>query len=118
MHVYDPLFVKVKSPEFADVSGFNAGDYSTMNEKEKELVKWMLKYPFVLGEAAERFSPAVLANYTYELAKTFNQFYHECPIVDVAAVDTTRFRLQLCQLCADLIQRALHLLGIGVPERM
>ena len=50
--------------------------------------------------------------------KTFNQFYHECPIVDSAAVNTTRFRLQLCQLCADLIQRALHLLGIGVPERM
>ena len=107
-----------KYPEFSDISGFNAGEYSGMNEKEKELVKWMLKYPYVLGEAADRFSPAVLANYTYELAKTFNQFYHECPIVDAAAVDTTRFRLQLCQLCADLIQRALHLLGIGVPERM
>jgi arginyl-tRNA synthetase len=107
-----------KYPEFSDIAGFNAGEYTGMNEKEKELVKWMLKYPFVLGEAADRFSPAVLANYTYELAKTFNQFYHECPIVDAAAVDTTRFRLQLCQLCADLIQRALHLLGIGVPERM
>jgi arginyl-tRNA synthetase len=107
-----------KYPEFSDIAGFNAGEYSGMNEKEKELVKWMLKYPFVLGEAADRFSPAVLANYTYDLAKTFNQFYHECPIVDAAAVDTTRFRLQLCQLCADLIQRALHLLGIGVPERM
>jgi arginyl-tRNA synthetase len=78
----------------------------------------MLKYPFVLGEAAERLSPAVIANYVYELAKIYNQFYHEYPIVDPVEIETSKFRMHLSMKCAGLIQRNLKLLGIEVPERM
>lgn len=97
---------------------YSSADYLIMNEKEKELVKQMLKFPFVLGEAAERYSPAVMANYVYELAKTFNQFYHEFPIVDESAIPTSKFRLQLCDQTSKTIKRTMSILGIGVPDRM
>ena len=97
---------------------YSSADYAAMNEKEKELVKQMLKFPFVLGEAADRYSPAVMANYVYELAKTFNQFYHEFPIVDEAAIPTSKFRLQLCDQTSKTIKRTMSILGIGVPDRM
>lgn len=97
---------------------YSSSDYTEMNAKEKELVKQMLKFPFVLGEAAERFSPAVMANYVYDLAKNFNQFYHEYPIVDETQIATSRFRLQLCDRTSKTIKRVMSILGIGVPERM
>ncbi|MBK7888079.1 MAG: arginine--tRNA ligase [Bacteroidetes bacterium] len=104
--------------ELKDFLSSSPGNYSGMNEKEKVLIKWMLKYPFVLGEAAERLSPAVIANYVYELAKIYNQFYHEYPIVDPVEIETSKFRMHLSMKCAGLIQRNLKLLGIEVPERM
>ena len=97
---------------------YTSADYAAMNEKEKELIKQMLKFPFVLGEAADRYSPAVMANYVYELAKTFNQFYHEFPIVDEAAIPTSKFRLLLCDQTSKSIKRTMSILGIGVPDRM
>jgi arginyl-tRNA synthetase len=97
---------------------YSSADYAAMNEKEKELIKQMLKFPFVLGEAADRYSPAVMANYVYELAKTFNQFYHEFPIVDEAAIPTSKFRLLLCDQTSKTIKRTMSILGIGVPDRM
>ncbi len=105
-------------PELKDFLSSSPGNYPAMNEKEKVLIKWMLKYPFVLGEAAERLSPAVIANYVYELAKIYNQFYHEYPIVDPVELETSNFRMHLSNKCATLIQRNLKLLGIEVPERM
>ncbi|MBK9401968.1 MAG: arginine--tRNA ligase [Bacteroidetes bacterium] len=105
-------------PELKDFLSSSPGNYPAMNEKEKVLIKWILKYPFVLGEAAERLSPAVIANYVYELAKIYNQFYHEYPIVDPVELETSNFRMHLSNKCATLIQRNLKLLGIEVPERM
>lgn len=104
--------------ELKDYSAFRVADYTGMNAREKELVKTVLRYPYDLGEAAERFSPAVMAAYVYELAKTYNQFYHECPIVDPAETETTRFRMHISKVCSDVIGRSLKLLGILVPERM
>ncbi|MBL7923288.1 MAG: arginine--tRNA ligase [Bacteroidia bacterium] len=105
-------------PELRPGENYSPAEYKVLNEKERELIKQLLKYPYVLGEASERYSPAMMANYIYELARQFNQFYHEYPIVDPAEVEMTRFRLFLCQVCAGLIRRTLLLLGIGVPERM
>lgn len=104
--------------ELKDFQEYRVADYSGLTVKEKELVKSILKYPYVLGEAAERFSPAVMANFVYDLAKTYNQFYHESPIVDTVETETTKFRMHVSQLCADMIARSLRLLGISVPERM
>lgn len=105
-------------PEFKELNLYSPAEYKMMNDKEKELVKCILKYPFVLGEAAERYSPAVMANYAYDLAKIYNQFYHECPIVDPVEVETTKFRIHLSVQSASVIRRTLALLGIQVPERM
>jgi len=99
-------------------NSYSSAEYDLMNEKEKELMKHLLKFPYVLGEAADRLSPAVLANYVYDLAKSFNQFYHEYPIVDEAAIPTSKFRLNLCDQTAQTIKRTMSILGIGVPERM
>lgn len=107
-----------KTPELKMNELYFSSDYQGMNDKEKELIKLMLRFPFVLGEAADRFSPAVMANYVYELAKTFNQFYHEFAIVDEANMPTSKFRLQLCDQTAKTIKRTMSILGIGVPDRM
>ncbi len=107
-----------KYPDLKEFQQFNMMKYHGVNEKEKELMKQILRYPFVLGEAADKFSPAIIANYCYELAKYFNQFYHENAIVDVDQVDTSKFRMQLSFQCARVINMSMELLGIGVPERM
>ncbi|NNM15474.1 MAG: arginine--tRNA ligase, partial [Bacteroidia bacterium] len=69
-------------------------------------------------EAGNRMSPAVIANYLYELAKTFNQFYQECPIVDEGNAEQSAFRMQLAEQCAKIIKSGMDLLGINVPDRM
>lgn len=99
-------------------SSFNAARYNGMDKKEKELLKLLVNFPFVVSEAALRHSPAVVANYVFEVSKSFNQFYHEHPIVDRENTDTSSFRLQLAHLVAQVIKSATHLLGIEVPERM
>lgn len=105
-------------PELKDYAGANVAEYTALQPKEKELVKFILHYPWVLGDAAERLSPAVMANYAYELSKTFNQFYQECPIVDPAEPEVTRFRLHLCASASEVIKRSMTLMGIGVPDKM
>ncbi|HEX5001921.1 MAG TPA: arginine--tRNA ligase [Bacteroidia bacterium] len=104
--------------QLSDYSRASVSDYSGLNTKEKELIKVILRFPDELNEAAIKYSPAVVANYTYELAKTFNQFYHEYSIADVSQIDTSQFRLNLASETAKLIEKASGLLGISVPERM
>lgn len=86
--------------------------------KEKEMIRTLLRYPGVLQEAASRYSPALVANYGYELAKTFNQYYHDHAIIDPANVSQSTFRLRLCRECALVISHTMKMLGITVPERM
>lgn len=105
-------------PELQAGDTFKPSAYGHLSAKEKELVKQVLKYPYMLSEAAERFSPALVANYVYDLAKLYNQFYHDCPIVDLAEREVSRFRLHLCRAAAGVISRSLALLGIAVPSRM
>lgn len=108
----------VQYPEFKNYASVPVAEYDQLHDKERELIKIILRYPYVLGEAAERLSPAVMANYAYELAKSYNQFYHECPIVDPAEVKVTIFRLNLCLMTSEVIRRSLALLGMNVPEKM
>jgi arginyl-tRNA synthetase len=105
--------------ELKEFAGFDCRAHAeAMNDREREVVKCVLRYSDELEEAASRFSPAVMANYVYELAKIFNQFYHECPIVDLHQLDVSRFRLRLCWDVSAVIQKSLSLLGIHVPEKM
>ena len=90
----------------------------SMNEKERELAINILRFKETVETAAEKFSPAIVANYVYELAKNFNQFYHDNSIISEGELETSQFRLCLADACAMTIKKSLNLLGIKAPERM
>ncbi|MCH3884864.1 arginine--tRNA ligase [Tenacibaculum aquimarinum] len=89
-----------------------------LHEKEKELIKQLELYPEVIQQAAHNYSPAVIANYTYDLVKEFNSFYQNVHILGEENQDKKVFRVQLSKKVADTIKSAFGLLGIQVPERM
>ncbi|PBQ33432.1 arginine--tRNA ligase [Sphingobacteriaceae bacterium] len=89
-----------------------------MNALEKELIKNIYDFDLIVEEAGKTLSPALVANYIYELTKLFNRFYHEFSILKEENLDIKKFRLQLAQLSAQAIHNAMELLGIRVPERM
>lgn len=85
---------------------------------ERDLIVLLDKYPETVKEAARGYSPAVIANYVYELAKTYNKFYHEKSILQAEDEDSKQFRLALSASSAKVISKGMKLLGIEVPERM
>lgn len=89
-----------------------------MHSKEKELVKQMENFPEVIKQAAQNYSPAVVANYTYDLVKEFNSFYQNVSILGEEDLNKKIFRVQLSKKVAEIIKSAFSLLGIQVPERM
>ena len=91
---------------------------SDLQPKEKEIIVMMYGWPMVLNQAAENRSPAMIANFIFDLAKEFNQFYQECSILKEPNADRRMFRLQVCDMVAALLRNASGLLGIGMPERM
>lgn len=98
-------------------------DYSenvlvVLHEKEKELLKQMEAFPEVIQNAAQNYSPALIANYTYELVREYNSFYQAVPILGSENKTEKIFRVQLSKKVADIIASAFSLLGIDVPERM
>ena len=89
-----------------------------INSKELELIKRIDSFPSEVAEAGNSYSPAIVANYCYELVKEFNQFYHEYTILGESDADTKIFRLQLAETTAKVVRNGLSLLGIECPERM
>jgi len=89
-----------------------------LHEKEKELIKQLELFPEVVQQAAANFSPAVIANYTYDLVKEFNSFYQNVSILGEKNQEKKIIRVQLSKKVADTIKLAFSLLGIEVPERM
>ena len=89
-----------------------------MHEKEKELLKQLELFPETIQQAASNYSPAVIANYTYDLVKEFNSFYQNVHILGEDNQDKKVFRVQLSNKVAETIKLAFSLLGIKVPERM
>ena len=100
-----------------DTSADLSKDFS-FHEKEKELIKQVQLFPETVGLAAENHSPALIANYTYELVKSFNSFYQNVQILGIENEDEKVFRVQLSRLVANVIKSGFKLLGIEVPERM
>ncbi len=96
------------------------GNDSTYEPVEVEiaLIKQLLEYPRALQQSAEEYNPAVLANYLYQLARSFHRFYHEQPIVQAETEEARHFRWQLCRTTARIIKDGMYLLGMEVPERM
>jgi len=86
--------------------------------KEQNLVKLIAKLPAVVKEAGDNYSPALIGNYAYELAKEFNQFYHDYSILKEENEQVRNLRLLLAQQCSVAIENAMGMLGIEMPERM
>ncbi|MGV0828132.1 arginine--tRNA ligase [Empedobacter brevis] len=89
-----------------------------LNDAEKEIIRALYDFEDTIEKAAVEMSPALIANYVYELVKLFNSFYQNNPILKNEDENVKNFRLYLSQWVANTIQNSLRLLGIGVPERM
>ncbi|MDG1329269.1 MAG: arginine--tRNA ligase [Flavobacteriaceae bacterium] len=89
-----------------------------LHPKEKELVKQLQLFPEAIQQAGVQYSPALIANYTYELVKSFNSFYQNVSILGADNNEEKSFRIQLSKAVSDVIKTAFNLLGIEVPERM
>ena len=104
----------------AEENGIKFADYSNVepNEKEISLIQTLSTFPSTVAEAGRSYSPALIANYTYELVKQYNQFYHDYSILREEDAAVRSLRLTLCKVTAEVIKTAMSLLGINVPERM
>ena len=89
-----------------------------LHSKEKALIKQLQLFPEVIQQAAANYSPALVANYAYDLVKEFNSFYQNVSILGADTPSEIRFRVQLSKAVATTIKNAFSLLGIQVPERM
>ncbi|HEY1056690.1 MAG TPA: arginine--tRNA ligase, partial [Emticicia sp.] len=101
--------------------GINVGNQvknTGIEKSETELIFVLSEYPAALKKAGDEYAPSVIANYTYELAKTFNQFYAEISIMNETDADKQQFRLALIKSVSETIRKATALLGIEVPNRM
>ena len=87
-------------------------------EKEIGLIKLLRKFPESVSAAAEGYSPALLANYCYELAREFNQFYHDFSILGESDENIRNFRLSLSRVTSEILYTGMWMLGIKMPERM
>lgn len=94
------------------------GELISLDPEERDLILTLSQFPETITLAATGHSPAIVANYVYELAKAFNKFYHEKSILQAEDELTKQFRLQLSAASAKVIKKAMRLLGIEVPERM
>ena len=89
-----------------------------LNPKEVRLVKILNSFPAKIAEAGLAHSPALVANYAYELAKDFNQYYHDTPILREEDASKLQLRLNLISMIARVLVKAMDILGIRLPERM
>lgn len=89
-----------------------------LNEKEENLIQMLATFPAIVKQAGDEYSPSAIANYTYDLVKEFNQFYHDFSILHEEQPDVRMFRLVLASNVAKVVKLAMGLLGIEVPERM
>ncbi|RZN79706.1 MAG: arginine--tRNA ligase [Winogradskyella sp.] len=90
----------------------------TLHEKEKQLLKQLEQFPIVINNAAEQHSPALIANYTYDLVKDFNSFYQNVSILGADSDNEKSFRVALSKKVGETIKNAFSVLGIDVPNRM
>jgi arginyl-tRNA synthetase len=91
---------------------------NSLEPAEREVIQVLTQFENKVREAGREYSPAIIANFAYELAKTYNQFYQNIPIFNEADADRLKGRVAISQAVADAIKRTMNFLGIQVPERM
>ena len=96
----------------------NDADPGTLHQSELDLLILLYQFPQTVKQAAREFSPSVMANYLFEVAREFNQFYHELSILKEEDAGKRNFRLSLSALTSVVIKNGMDLLGIEVPEKM
>ena len=89
-----------------------------LSAKEIRLIKLLNAFPAKIAEGAQAYSPAVIANYAYDIAKEFNQYYHDTPILKEENEDVLKMRLVLIDTLSAVLRKAMGILGIELPERM
>ena len=106
----------------AEEQGIEHSTLTTTNieisEKEKYLIQLITEFPTIVKQAGEEFSPALIANYIYDLVKEYNQFYHDFSTLREENAELKNFRLVISETIASVIKTGMGLLGIDVPERM
>ncbi|PRY52648.1 arginyl-tRNA synthetase [Arcticibacter pallidicorallinus] len=102
----------------ADVAAPAFDGIADLSVVQRELILAISKYPAVVTAAAAEFSPALIANYAFDIAKLYNKFYHEEPILKEENADLRQIRLALSSATASVLKRSMKLLGIDVPQRM
>jgi len=107
-----------KADSFLPSFGGVGGGLEALNDKEISLVQALTAFPAIVREAGDSYSPALIANYIYDLAKEYNQFYHDYSILREENEQLRTFRLILSRNIAQVIKSGLGLLGIEAPERM
>lgn len=98
--------------------GADVADASFLSPKEIRIIKILSQFPAKIAEGGDAHSPAVIANYAYDLAKEFNQYYHDTPILREETAEILRYRLSLVENIAKVLVKAMSILGITLPERM
>ena len=112
-------YVRIKSILRKNVpSQAIAGEYSNIAEEEKEILKLLIEYPKIIEDAGNKYDPSEVAKYCYSVAKEFHRFYHEVRILNAESPEAKAFRLNLCQDVAVVLNHAMRLLGIEMPEKM
>jgi len=101
-----------------EVKAAPIGDLQSLHETEREVILQLSEFPAKIKAAAEEFSPSVITQYIYDLAKEYNRFYAEVSIFKEDNETALRFRIMLSKMVADVIKRGMALLGINVPDRM
>jgi len=99
-------------------SKFDVDQVDEISQREEDLVYKLTELPNAISLAASDYSPAIIAQYVYELAKEYNGFYQEVPIFNDSNKDNVAFRVALSNVTAQTIKKCMGLLGISVPERM
>lgn len=108
----------LRKADFDYSAVISSGVEKSLHEKEKELIKNLAQFPEVIQQAAKTYSPALIANYTYDLVKEYNSFYQSVSILGETDENKKVFRVQLSAKVGQTIKNAFALLGIDVPNRM
>jgi arginyl-tRNA synthetase len=112
------LLKKAEQEKEININQLHLSNNLTLNDKEKGLIKILHSFSQTVSQAGVTLSPAVIANYVFDLAKSFNVFYQDTPVLKETDADLLAMRLALCQFCGSVIAKAMNMLGIKVPQRM
>lgn len=93
-------------------------EHLELSIEELNILRWIYRFPEVVGEAAEKYAPNLICNFLYELAQRYNTFYNKCSILNAQSSGERQFRLVLTKSVGEVLKKGLNLLGIDTPERM